>query len=69
MEPELKSILEKKQRSDISDDDSLLTRIERDTIHCWEAKRDKLAILEARVDETVFIIRDLNVFGLGAADE
>ncbi|TFL07382.1 RNA polymerase III subunit RPC82 helix-turn-helix domain-containing protein [Pterulicium gracile] len=62
-EPELKAVLEKRQRTDISSDESLLTRIERETIQKWDDKRDRLTVLQARVDETVFILRELAVFG------
>ncbi|KAJ7024768.1 hypothetical protein C8F04DRAFT_1130514, partial [Mycena alexandri] len=30
----------------------------------WEAKREKLTVLEMRVEESVFILRDLGVFGI-----
>ncbi|KAH9946259.1 uncharacterized protein BXZ73DRAFT_86425 [Epithele typhae] len=53
-EPVLKSVLEKRQRSDVSqDEERLLTRNEREML-----------ILEARVEETVFILRDLGTFAV-----
>ncbi|KAJ7582569.1 RNA polymerase III subunit RPC82-domain-containing protein [Mycena floridula] len=58
-EPLLKAVLEKRERSDVSQDESLLTALELQTISEWETKREKLTILEMRVEESVFILRDL----------
>lgn len=58
-ENEVKVVLEKRQRSDVSQDETLLTRMERDILRKWEIKQEKLAILEMRVEETVFILKDL----------
>jgi DNA-directed RNA polymerase III subunit RPC3 len=60
-EPRLKAVLEKQQRSDVSQDENLLTRMEHDMLHEWESKREKLTILEMRVEEVVFILRDLKI--------
>ena|SRR3984957_6883338 len=65
-EPGVRAILEKTERSDVSQDESLLTRMERDTLREWERKRERLTVLEMRVDEAVFIIRD---FGALTEDE
>lgn len=63
-EPSLKAVLEKRERSDVSEDESLLTRMERDTLQQWEAKKEKLTVLEMRVEEAVFILRDLGSLGI-----
>ena len=61
-EPSVKAVLEKRQRSDVSMDEGLLTRNEREVLKEWENKREKLTILETRVEEAVFILRDLGTF-------
>ena len=64
-EPALKAVLEKRQRSDVSqDEERLLTRNEREILAEWDKKRDKLTVLEMRVEESVFILRDLGMFGI-----
>lgn len=60
----VKSVLEKSERSDVREDPSLLSRSEREVLMSWEERRDKLTILEMRVEEAVFILRDLGVLGL-----
>ncbi|KZP23704.1 hypothetical protein FIBSPDRAFT_815444 [Athelia psychrophila] len=64
-EPALKAVLEKRERSDVSEDESLLTRMERETLQQWESKKEKLTVLEMRVEEAVFILRDLGALGIG----
>lgn len=60
-EPVLRAVLEKRQRSDVSqDEDRLLTRNEREILARWDKKREKLAVLEMRVEESVFILRDMS---------
>ncbi|EPT00131.1 hypothetical protein FOMPIDRAFT_1030603 [Fomitopsis schrenkii] len=67
-EPGVKAVLEKRQRSDVIQDEArLLTRNERETIAQWEKKREKLTVLEMRVEEAVFILR--NLAPLGNSDE
>jgi DNA-directed RNA polymerase III subunit RPC3 len=61
---DVKAVLEKRGRSDVSQDESLLSRLERGILEEWEAKRDRLTVLEMRTDETVFILKDLGVFGI-----
>ncbi|KAI9064257.1 hypothetical protein FKP32DRAFT_1626167 [Trametes sanguinea] len=62
-EPLLKAVLEKRQRSDVSqDEERLLTRNERELLAEWEKKREKLTVLEMRVEEAVFILHDLGSF-------
>ncbi|KAH9854061.1 RNA polymerase III subunit RPC82-domain-containing protein [Lenzites betulinus] len=64
-EPNLKAVLEKRQRSDVSqDEERLLTRNERELLAQWEKKREKLTVLEMRVEEAVFILRDLGSFAI-----
>nr|GAT44919.1 predicted protein [Mycena chlorophos] len=63
-EPMVKAVLEKRQRSDVSqNEEELMSRMELDTIREWEEKREKLLVLESRVEESVFVLRDLGVFG------
>ncbi|KAF9567636.1 hypothetical protein CPC08DRAFT_626706 [Agrocybe pediades] len=57
---EVAAVLQKRERSDVSQDESLLTRIEREVLAAWNVKREKLAVLEMRVEETVFIMKDLS---------
>ncbi|OSD02907.1 hypothetical protein PYCCODRAFT_1435188 [Trametes coccinea BRFM310] len=62
-EPLLKAVLEKRQRTDVSqDEERLLTRNERELLAEWEKKREKLTVLEMRVEEAVFILHDLGTF-------
>ncbi|KAI0273832.1 hypothetical protein BC834DRAFT_855789 [Gloeopeniophorella convolvens] len=55
----VRAVLEKRERSDVSQDEGLLTRNEREVLREWEGKIEKLTILEARVEEAVFILKDL----------
>ena len=60
-EPLVKAILEKSQRSDVSQDaERLLTRNEREELAAWEKRRDELTLVEAGVEEMVFILRTLS---------
>ncbi|KAI0781107.1 RNA polymerase III subunit RPC82-domain-containing protein [Trametes elegans] len=62
-EPGLNAVLEKRRRTDVSqDEERLLTRNERELLAQWEKKREKLTVLEMRVEEAVFILRDLGRF-------
>lgn len=64
-EPVLRAVLEKRERSDVSqDEERLLTRNEREVLGQWEKKREKLTVLEMRVEECVFILRDFGTFGI-----
>ncbi|KAF8580680.1 hypothetical protein K439DRAFT_1636837 [Ramaria rubella] len=58
-DPVVKSVLEKKARSDVMTDESLLSRTEREVLREFEGKRERLGVLERRVEEVVFILRDL----------
>lgn len=62
--PEVKAVLDKSSRTDVQQDESLLTRIERETLKEWEAKQLRLTVIENRVEELVFIMRDLAVHGI-----
>lgn len=62
--PDVRAVLEKRERSDVSQDESLLSRLERDMLADWGAKQERLAVLEMRVEETVFLLRDLGVLGI-----
>ncbi|KAF8201717.1 RNA polymerase III subunit RPC82-domain-containing protein [Pholiota molesta] len=53
------AVLEKRQRTDVSQDETLLTRLERELLKEWEMKQEKLAVLELRVEEIVFLLKDL----------
>lgn len=56
----MKAILEKSRRSDVSQDvERLLTRNEREELAAWEKRRDELTLVEAKVEEMVFILRTL----------
>ena len=56
---EVSAVLEKRQRSDVSQDENLLTRLEREVLQSWEAKEERLAAIGIRVEEIVFILKDL----------
>lgn len=56
---EVSAVLEKRERSDVSQDESLLTRLEREVLQSWESKEERLAVLEMRVEEMVFVLKDL----------
>ncbi|KAF8479230.1 RNA polymerase III subunit RPC82-domain-containing protein [Russula ochroleuca] len=62
-EASVKAVLEKRERSDVSQDEGLLTRNERETLREWESRIEKLTVLEARVEEVVFILKDLDGIG------
>ncbi|KAH9030687.1 hypothetical protein EDB85DRAFT_2074259 [Lactarius pseudohatsudake] len=54
----IKAVSEKRERSDVSQNEGLLTRNERETLREWESRIEKLTVLEARVEEVVFILND-----------
>ena len=58
-EASVEAVLEKKERSDVSRDEGLLTRNERETLKEWERRTEMLTVLESRVEEVVFILKDL----------
>lgn len=62
--PEVKAVLEKMERSDVRQDEGLLTRLEREIAQEWEGKLGKLMGLQMRVEETLFILKDLGVLGI-----
>lgn len=53
-------VLGKCERSDVSQDESLLTRLERDLLKEWQTKQTKLGVLEMRVEEIIFLLKDLS---------
>ncbi|KAJ3778575.1 RNA polymerase III subunit RPC82 helix-turn-helix domain-containing protein [Lentinula raphanica] len=58
-DPMLVAVLNKRERSDVSVDvEGLLSQHEKEVLKAWEDKEQKLSILEARVEETVFIVRE-----------
>ena len=65
-EPNVKAVLMKRERTDVAQDANLLTRMEREVLAEWERKREMMNVLEMRVEEAVFILRDLD---LGSTDE
>ncbi len=66
-EPLLRAVLDKRQRTDVREDEErLLTRNEREMVRVWEKRREKLGVLEMRVEESVFLVRD---WGIGVGDE
>ena len=56
---EVSVVLDKCERSDVSQDENLLTRLERDLLKEWQTKQIKLGVLEMRVEEIVFLLKDL----------
>jgi len=62
--PEVKAVLEKRERSDVRQDETLLTRLERELVREWEGKLQKVTALEMRVEETLFVLKDLGVLGI-----
>ena len=63
-DPAVKAVLDKCERSDVSEDQSLLTRMEREILRRWERQQAQLTIVEMRVEEAVFILRDLGHSGV-----
>lgn len=62
---EVKTVLDKAMRTDVQQDESLLTRMEREVLAEWQQRDRKLTALETRVEESVFILRDLAIHGIG----
>ncbi|KAF9234765.1 RNA polymerase III subunit RPC82-domain-containing protein [Melanogaster broomeanus] len=62
-EPNVKAVLTKRERTDVAQDENLLTRMEREILGEWERRREMLNVLEMRVEEAVFILRDLDPGG------
>ena len=58
---DVKVVLAKRERSDVRQDESLLTRLERELLKEWETKQRRLTVMELRVEETVFVLRDFGV--------
>jgi DNA-directed RNA polymerase III subunit RPC3 len=66
--PEVKTVLDKASRTDVQQDQGLLTRMEREVLQEWEEKEQKLTVLENRVESLVFLLRDLAVHGIEESD-
>ncbi|KAJ8078439.1 RNA polymerase III subunit C82 [Marasmius tenuissimus] len=62
-DPMLVAVLEKRERTDVKEDESLLSPLERDMIRSWEEKEERLGVLEGRLQECVFIVRELGKAG------
>ena len=60
---QLTTVIAPHMRTDVQADPTLLSRNERETLKEWEMRRDKLSVLEMRVEEAVFILRDLSIVG------
>ncbi|KAK1232514.1 RNA polymerase III subunit C82 [Marasmius sp. AFHP31] len=62
-DPMLVAVLEKRERTDVKEDEGLLSPLERDMIRSWEEKEERLGVLEGRLQECVFIVRELGKVG------
>ncbi|KAF9228785.1 hypothetical protein BS17DRAFT_799459 [Gyrodon lividus] len=62
-ESNVKAVLAKRERTDVAQDENLLSRMEREVLTEWERRREMLNVLEMRVEEAVFILRDLDTGG------
>ena len=51
--------MDKRDRSDVNGDERLLGRAEIDALREWENKQERLNVLLLRVEENVFIMRDM----------
>ncbi|KAG7086766.1 hypothetical protein E1B28_002697 [Marasmius oreades] len=67
-DPMVVAVLEKRERSDVKEDEGLLSAMEKDTIRLWEDTEERLGVLEGRIQECVFIVRELGKVG-GISDE
>ena len=47
----------------MAEDASLLTNLDMDILSGWQQKQEKLSILEMRVEESVFVLRDFGNTG------
>ena len=58
-ENKVRPVLDKRDRSDVAGDERLLGRGEIAALREWEEKQERLMVLATRVDEAVFILRDM----------
>ncbi|KAF9072978.1 RNA polymerase III subunit RPC82 helix-turn-helix domain-containing protein [Rhodocollybia butyracea] len=66
----LVGVLEKCERSDVSEDvEGLLTPHENERLKVWKEEEEKLGILERRVEESLFIVRELGRAASSAEDD
>jgi DNA-directed RNA polymerase III subunit RPC3 len=56
----IKAVLEKRARSDVAMDEGLLSRNEREMLAEYEGRCERLTVLEMRVEEAVFILKDMS---------
>jgi len=56
-----RSVLEKRERTDVAEDQDLLTRPEKELLQESEERMMRLTAAAGRVDEAVFVLRDLGV--------
>jgi len=54
--------LEKRERTDVAEDQDLLTRPEKELLQEWDERMMRLTAAAGRVDEAVFVLRDLGMF-------
>jgi DNA-directed RNA polymerase III subunit RPC3 len=57
----VRAVLDKRARTDVALDEGLLTRNEREVLAEYDSRCEHLTVLEARVDEAVFVLRELTV--------
>jgi DNA-directed RNA polymerase III subunit RPC3 len=57
--PLVKALLETRERMDVAEDRDVLTVAEKRVLQQWEDKMVKLTVLEARLEEAIFILREL----------
>ncbi len=59
--PLIRGLLEKCSREDVANDESLLSHTEKALLQTWQSTRDRLSVLANRLDEALFVLRDLRV--------
>jgi DNA-directed RNA polymerase III subunit RPC3 len=57
--PMLRTLLETRERTDVAADESLLSVADKKMLERWEEKMVRLTALETRIDEAIFVLRDL----------
>jgi DNA-directed RNA polymerase III subunit RPC3 len=60
-EPLLRSVLEKCERSDVAANPGLLAPSEREVLDLWEKKSARYSAVEARIEQSLFILRDCSI--------
>jgi DNA-directed RNA polymerase III subunit RPC3 len=59
----VRAVLDKRARSDVEQDEGLLARNEREVLAEYDARCERLTIIEMRVNEAVCVLRDLRAGG------